>query len=72
MKERLGTNLSSFPPGGYPVLYEYRPGEILCGYYRSSTVLEAAFFRVPPSKDTGMDKVREADIMKAPGKAGRE
>jgi len=38
-------------PGAYPTLYEYQPGQILCGYYRSNSVLEATFFQVPPSSD---------------------
>ena len=38
--------------GAYPTLYEHRPGEMLCGYYRSLSVLEAAFFRAPPAPDT--------------------
>ena len=34
-------------PGAYPTLHEYRPGEMLCAYYRSNAVLEATFFQVP-------------------------
>ena len=34
-------------PGAYPALHEYLPGEMICGYYCSNSVLEAAFFEVP-------------------------
>jgi len=40
-------------PGAYPSLYEYEPGKILCGYYRSNSLLEASFFQVPPAPVNG-------------------
>jgi hypothetical protein len=40
-------------PGAYPALYEYQPGKMFCGYYRSNSLLEAAFFQVPTEPTGG-------------------